>query len=170
MLNKNLLVVLAAAAMCLAIAPIATADEKAVVTTKSLSLDAALELAKAGLASCRKGGFQIAISVIDRGGNLQVTLRDRLAGPHTTDTAYRKAWTALSFRTNTTGLAGVTEKGRAWAIRNVTKALPLGGGVLIRDGDGVMLGAVGVSGAPGGKTDEACANAGIAAIEEKISF
>jgi len=80
-LNKNLLVVLAAAAMCLAIAPIATADEKAVVTTKSLSLDAALELAKAGLASCRKGGFQIAISVIDRGGNLQVTLRDRLAGP-----------------------------------------------------------------------------------------
>lgn len=169
MLNRTLLVILAVA-MSLSITSLATAEEKAVVTYKSLSVDTALELAKAGLESCRKAGFQIAISVIDRGGNLQVTLRDQLAGPHTTDTAYRKAWTAVSFRTNTSALAKVAEKGGAWAIRNVTKALPLGGGVPIRDGDGVMLGAVGVSGAPGGAMDEACGKAGIAAIEEKIAF
>jgi uncharacterized protein GlcG (DUF336 family) len=154
----------------LAINSAVMADDKAIVTSKSLSLETALELAQAGLKSCRDGGYQIAISVVDRGGNLQVTLRDRLAGPHTTDTAYRKAWTSVSFRTDTLALAKVTEQGEAWAIRNVTKALPLGGGVLIRDGDGVMLGAVGVSGAPAGSLDAACANAGIKAIEEKIAF
>ncbi|PLX32952.1 MAG: hypothetical protein C0605_17200, partial [Hyphomicrobiales bacterium] len=60
--------------------------------------------------------------------------------------------------------------GPAWAIRGVTNALPLGGGVLIRDGDGTMLGAVGVSGAPGGALDAGCARAGIALIEDKIAF
>jgi len=167
--NKNLLVILTAV-MSLSMISVSTAEEKAVVTYKSLKVDTALELAKAGLESCRKEGFQIAISVVDRGGNLQVTLRDQLAGPHTTDTAYRKAWTAVSFRTNTLSLSKTVEKGEAWAIRNVTKALPLGGGLLIRDGDGTLLGAVGVSGAPGGALDETCAKAGIAAIEEKIAF
>lgn len=148
----------------------ALAEDNAIVTSKSLSLEAALEVAQGALAACREQGFQIAVSVVDRGGNQQVSLRDRLAGPHTPDTSYRKAWTAVSFRTDTLGLAKMTEKGDAWAIRNVTKALPLGGGVLIRDGDGTMLGAVGVSGAPGGSIDEGCAKAGIAVIEEKIAF
>ena len=157
------------AAMVLSVSNL-SAEEKVTYTSKSLTVDTALELAKAGLEKCRKDGFQIAISVIDSGGNQQVSLRDRFAGSHTTDTAYRKAWTALSFRTDTLSLAKVTEKGGAWAIRNVTKALPLGGGILIRDGDGTVLGAVGVSGAPSGAVDVGCSKAGVAAIEDKIAF
>lgn len=158
-----------AAAALLSYAP-ANAEENAIVTSKSLTLEAALEVARGALAQCRQDGFQIAVAVVDRGGNLQVSLRDRLAGPHTSDTAYRKAWTSVSFRTDTTALARVAEKGPAWAIRGVTKALPLGGGVVIRDGDGTMLGAVGVSGAPGGAMDAKCGKAGIAVIEDKIAF
>ncbi|MGI9464420.1 MAG: heme-binding protein, partial [Aestuariivirgaceae bacterium] len=60
--------------------------------------------------------------------------------------------------------------GQAWAIRNVTGALPLGGGVRILAGDGDMVGAIGVSGAPSGSEDEACARVGIAAIAERIEF
>lgn len=148
----------------------AQAQTKALVTQKSLSPEIALELAQAALKACRAQGFQIAVSVVDRGGNLQVTLRDRFAGPHTTSVAYRKAWTALSFRTDTLALGKITEKGEAWAIRRVPKALPLGGGVPIREGAGGLVGAVGVSGAPSTKVDDECARKGIEAIADKIAF
>ncbi len=148
----------------------AAEEKKAVVAYKSLALETAQELAQAALEKCRAEGFQIAVSVVDRGGSLQVTLRDRFAGPHTPDTSYRKAWTALSFRTDTLELSKLTESGEAWAIRNVTRALPLGGGVQIREGDGNLIGAVGISGAPSGTNDDMCARAGIAAIAGKIEF
>ena len=94
----------------------ARADDEPLVTFKSLSPEVALEVAKAALQKCRAEGYQAAVSVVDRGGNLQVTLRDRFAGPHTPDTAYRKAWTALSFRTDTTELAKTAKDGPSWAM------------------------------------------------------
>jgi uncharacterized protein GlcG (DUF336 family) len=157
----------------LLLAPIAQgarAADMPLVTFKSLSPEIALEVAQGALKKCRADGYQIAVSVVDRGGNLQVTLRDRFAGPHTPSTSYRKAWTALSFRTKTSELAEITKDGPSWAIRGVTNALPLGGGVPIRAGDGALVGAVGVSGAPSGNADGSCAKAGIAAVEDKIAF
>ncbi len=168
---KNPLAIYIAAALLCPAGPAAQAEEdKATAAFESLTLETALEVAQATLSKCRSDGFQAAVSIVDRGGNLQVTLRDRFAGPHTTDTAYRKAWTALSFRTDTLELAKLTESGEGWAIRKVTGALPLGGGVQIRKGDGSLVGAVGVSGAPGPENDDKCARAGIAAIEDKIAF
>lgn len=158
--------IIAASAGTVAVA----AEGKATVTFRSLTLETALDLAEATLEACRGEGFQIAVSVVDRGGSLQVALRDRFAGPHTPDTSYRKAWTAISFRTDTLELSKLTESGEAWAIRNVNKALPLGGGVQIREGDGNLVGAVGVSGAPSGTNDDKCARAGIGAIADRISF
>ena len=146
------------------------AAQEAIVTFKSLATNVAVEAAQAALESCRAEGFQVAVSVVDRGGNLQATIRDRFAGPHTPDTAYRKAWTAVSFRTDTLELAALTENGEAWAIRNISNALPLGGGLQILAGDGSMLGAIGVSGAPSGSADKDCAQAGLDAIEDKIAF
>lgn len=169
-MKKLLTPLMLTAAGLVAIQTSARAEEAATFATKSLTLETALELAQATLAKCRAEGFQTAVSVVDRGGNLQVTLRDRFAGPHTPDTAYRKAWTAVSFRTDTLELGELTEKGESWAIRGVTKALPIGGGVMVRHGDGSLLGAIGVSGAPGPKNDVVCAEAGIEAISDKISF
>ena len=65
----------------------ATAGEGALVTFKVLNLETATELAQATLAECRKRGFQVAVTVVDRVGNVQVTLRDRFVGPHTPETA-----------------------------------------------------------------------------------
>jgi uncharacterized protein GlcG (DUF336 family) len=45
----------------------------------------------------------------------------------------------------------------------------IGGGLPI-DGGGTMVGAIGVSGAPGGANDDICAKAGIAAIEADLNF
>ena len=149
---------------------LACAEETNFTSFRVLKPELAMEAAQAAMSECRQRGYQIAVSVTDRFGIVQVTLRDQLAGPHTPDTSYRKAWTAVSFRSDTSALSKLTESGEAWAIRNVTGALPLGGGVRIVAGDGDMLGALGVSGAPSGLEDEACAKAGIAAISDRIEF
>ncbi len=148
----------------------ARTEETNFTTFRVLKPELAIKAAQGAMSACRDKGFQVAVSVTDRFGIVQVTLRDRLAGPHTPDTAYRKAWTAVSFRSDTLELSKSVETGNAWAIRNVTNALPLGGGVRIIAGDGDMVGAIGISGAPSGSEDEACANAGIAVIEDQIAF
>ena len=137
---------------------------------KSLTPAAALKVAKATLEACRSAGFQAAVAVVDRGGNMQVMLRDRFAGPHTPEVARRKAWTAVSFRTNTTQMSENTQAGeKASGVRHVVGALMLGGGVMIRAG-GTLVGAIGVSGAPGGQADEDCAVKGLASIQEDLDF
>ena len=153
----------------LALGP-SSAEDPAFASFRVLKPELALQAAQGAMTECRKRGYQVAVSVVDRFGILQVTLRDQLAGPHTTSTAFRKAWTAVSFRTETTELAKLTESGEAWAIRRVDNALPLGGGVRIMAGEGDMLGAIGVSGAPSGSEDDGCAKAGIAGISERIEF
>ena len=89
--------------------PVSAQD--ALVSFKLMSPDVALDLARATLADCRQRGYQVAVAVVDRFGVPQVMLRDRFAGPHTPDTAVGKAWTAVSFRTNTSDLVGSTQPG-----------------------------------------------------------
>ena len=145
--------------------------QDALVTFKSLSPELALELARAALAECRKRGYQVAVAVVDRFGVTQVMLRDRFAGPHTPATAAGKAWTAVSFRTNTTELVAASKRAarRKSGVRDLPGAVVLGGGLMIEAG-GSLVGAVGVSGGPGGDADDACAKAGIDAVRDKLDF
>ena len=144
--------------------------QDALVTYKSLSPEIAVDLARATLEECRKRGFQVAVAVVDRFGQTQVMIRDRFAGPHTPGTAAGKGWTAVSFRTNTTDLVGISQPGMPQAgLRDLPGAVILGGGVRV-EAAGVTVGAVGVSGAPGGDADDACAKAGIAAVQDKLDF
>jgi len=144
--------------------------QDALVTFKSLSPEVALDLARAALADCRKRGYQATVAVVDRFGVAQVMLRDRFAGPHTPSTAVGKAWTAVSFRTNTTELALASKEGTSQSgVRQLPGAVILGGGILIEAG-GALVGAVGVSGAPGGDADDACAKAGIEAVRDRLEF
>ncbi|MFG3597650.1 heme-binding protein [Bradyrhizobium sp. RDI18] len=146
------------------------AAQEAIVTYKSLSPEVALDLARATLADCRKRGFQVSVAVVDRFGVTQVLLRDRFAGPHTVSTASGKAWTAVSFRTSTTELVANSQPGTMQSgIRDLPGAVIIGGGVTV-EAAGSLVGAVGVSGAPGGDADEACAKAGIDAIRDKLDF
>jgi uncharacterized protein GlcG (DUF336 family) len=149
---------------------IAAAEEPALVSYQTLSPEVAQELAEATLQACRKAGFQVAVAVVDRAGVPQVMLRDRYAGAHTPDTATRKAWTAVSFRTNTLALADMTQAGKPQSgVREVTNVLMIGGGLPV-EAAGSQVAGVGVSGAPTGEDDEACARAGLAAIEAKLEL
>lgn len=150
-------------------APAAAAPE-ATFTVKSLTPETALKAAQAALKKCRADGFQVTVAVVDRSGTVQVLLRDRYAGAHTPDTATGKAWTAVSFRTNTTEMASETQPGKpSSGIRHLPRTVMIGGGMMI-EGGGAMLGGIGVSGAPGGAADEVCAKAGIAAIQSELEF
>ena len=145
-------------------------DEKVLTVSKSLTPEMALKVSKAALESCRKAGFQVAVSVVDSAGVVQVMLRDQLAGFSTPEGAIRKARTAINFRTSTSSLAeSIASNPEAGEIRNLPGILVLGGGVVIQAG-GSMVGAIGVAGAPGGEQDEKCANAGVDAIQETLDF
>lgn len=146
------------------------AQDAATYSVRHMTVDTALKAAQAALKTCRDNGWQVAVAVVDRGGAVQVILRDRYAGAHTPRTASGKAWTAVSFRTNTGALVDLTQPGKPQSgLRNLPRVVILGGGMMI-EGGGQMLGAIGVSGAPGGEADEACAKAGIAAIQESLEF
>lgn len=144
--------------------------QESLVTFKSLNPDVALEAAQAALESCRAESFQVAVAVVDRMGVTQVILRDRYAGPHTPDTAQRKAWTSVSFRTDTLSLADNTESHSPQSgARFIDQVLMIGGGVPVVV-SGSIVGGIGVSGAPSGKADHACAQAGIDAVFEKLEL
>jgi uncharacterized protein GlcG (DUF336 family) len=137
---------------------------------RHLTPETAQKAVAAALEDCRKRGYQVAVAVVDRSGVVQALMRDRFAGPHTPRTASGKAWTAVSFRTDTSELQKITQPGQPSAgIRNLPRVVAVGGGVLIQSG-GSIVGAIGVSGAPGGDQDELCAKAGIAAIRDEVEM
>jgi uncharacterized protein GlcG (DUF336 family) len=161
---------LAAAIALVALGPALANAQDATVAHKSLSPDAALDLARAALSDCQKRGYQVAVAVVDRSGVPQVMLRDRFAGPHTPPTATGKAWTAVTFRTSTTELDAISKPGTQQAgLRDLPNVVMIGGGLVI-EAAGSLLGGIGVSGAPGGDADEACAKVGIEAIRDKLDF
>jgi len=112
----------------------------------------------------------VAVAIVDRSGLVQVVVRDRFAGAHSPETATNKAWTAVSFRTNTTDLMKLTQPGQpSSGIRNLPRVVAVGGGVKIEAGGSIVAG-IGVSGAPGGDADDVCASAGIKAIADSLEF
>jgi uncharacterized protein GlcG (DUF336 family) len=159
------------AAVMLALSPGAFAqDSEALVTVKQVTTEVALKAAQAALSDCRERGFQVAVAVTDRFGNVQALLRDRFAGAHTVRVAQGKAWTAASFKIPTTELAKATVAGtEASGIRHVPGVMTIGGGLPIQAA-GSLVGAIGVSGAPGGSSDDDCAQAGIDAIDDDLNF
>ncbi|CAM5438447.1 hypothetical protein AFEL58S_02620 [Afipia felis] len=155
---------------CAAAVPSAARAEEATVTYKSLTPDVALEAAQAALKQCRTDGYQVSVVVVDRFGETQVLLRDRYAGLPANDTAKRKAWTTVGFRADTSQLATSIKNGTLDPrLADLPGVAMLGGGLKIETAD-TLLGAIGVSGAPGGEKDEKCARAGVDAIRDKIDF
>ena len=141
-----------------------------IINMRSIAPEAALRVARAALEHCAKQGYQIAVTVSDRAGHPLVMLRDRLAGPHTPEVATDKAYTALTFKLDTLTLARLTQPGQeASGIRQVARVVAIGGGRGIQAG-GSTIGAIGVSGAPGGEADDVCAKAGIASIADELEL
>jgi uncharacterized protein GlcG (DUF336 family) len=146
------------------------AAEPATYSIKVLTPETALKAAQAAMVKCRADGYQVSVAIVDRSGLVQAVLRDRFAGAHSPEGATNKAWTAVSFRTNTSDLMKVTQPGQpSSGIRHWPRVSAVGGGVKIEAGGSIVAG-IGVSGAPTGEADDVCANAGIKAIADTLEF
>ena len=144
------------------------AEDDAFVEFKVLKPEIAIKAAISAMNFCQDGGYQVGVSVVDRFGLTQAFIKSRYAGLHVQETATRKAWTSVSFRTPTLSLDESTQPGKeAFGIRFISTPLPLGGGVPI-EAEGSIVAGIGVSGAPGTDIDDECARAGIAAIEDDL--
>lgn len=140
-------------------------DEVSMVSTKRLSLPSALKVAQAAIDHCTEKGIQIGVTVVDREGIIQVTLRDTIASQITVPISHRKAYTAANFNSATSALdeRANSPVGRAPMILMSAGGLPI-------TVSGSLVGAVGVSGAPAGETDEECAQAGIDAVLDDLEM
>ncbi|WP_305821640.1 GlcG/HbpS family heme-binding protein [Massilia brevitalea] len=130
-----------------------------------LTLAAANRLASGAIEACRRQGRDIVVAVLDRGGNLVALQRADTVGPHNTEAARRKAYTALSTRSSTFELARKAAAPDARNLATLPELLLLGGGLPLL-AQGQPVGAIGVAGGGGAVNDDACARAAIAAVPE----
>src|SRR5438093_11260655 len=144
--------------------------QKMLASYPTLTTDAALRAAQAALGQCQKQGYTVAVAVTDRAGQPLALLRDNLASAHTPLTAINKAYTAVSFRTDTDELAATTQAGKpASGIRQLPQVVAVGGGLMVR-AKGSLVGAIAVSGAADGDADDAWGKAGRGTIQDGIQL
>ncbi|XGC79851.1 heme-binding protein [Bdellovibrio bacteriovorus] len=128
---------------------------------KNITMEGALIVAQAAVENCKTKGYAVAATVVDASGDVKVTLRNENAGPHTLDASRRKAYTSASAKQPTTAMLATSQTNpTAQNLGQIDGFLLLGGGIPIRI-DNVVVGAIGVGGAPGGPLDDQCAQAGI---------
>jgi uncharacterized protein GlcG (DUF336 family) len=133
-----------------------------------MGLDMARDIAQGAIDACRKEGYQVSVVVTDRSGDPLVVMRDVFVSKYMTQLAHGKA--------NAVVLSNSSSAEVRVNMARIRDELNLLEGVLLMEGglpirvEGSLIGAVGVSGAPGGDKDEACAQKGIDAVQERLDF
>jgi uncharacterized protein GlcG (DUF336 family) len=146
----------------------AMAGAQELPTQKLLPLALAQEAASAAVASCGAGGYRVSVAVVDADGVVRVTMRGDGAGAHTLNSAFRKAYTAATFGRPTSAWAdAIKNSPEVGSMEHIDNILMAGGGLPIRAGN-ALIGAIGNAGAPGFDKDEACAQAGIDKIKDRL--
>ncbi|MGV8934485.1 MAG: GlcG/HbpS family heme-binding protein [Gallionellaceae bacterium] len=152
--------------LCLSLNTFAAAPD--LLNVKQISLELARDIAMASVEACRKQGYSVSAVVLDRAGNLQASLRDTLAPRYTLEIAERKAGMVIMSGSD----SGEFREARADIrpeLNHVEGLIVMEGGLPIRSA-GSLVGAVGVSGAPGGDKDKGCAAAALKKMEERLEF
>jgi uncharacterized protein GlcG (DUF336 family) len=162
-----------ALALAFVASPVAV-HAQGLITTQKLSAQLANQLVGDSVANCAKNGYKVVAVVVDLEGVRQAVLRGDGAPIHSMDNAYYKAYSAASLtlarkEDSTKAVAERMAKAPATTVPqtplpNVTYAV---GGVTIMAGANA-IGAIGVSGAPGGQLDEDCARAALAKIKDRM--
>lgn len=134
---------------------------------KSISAAMAMSMAQTALETCKTNGFAVSVTVVGRAGEVLVQIRGDGAGPHTVENSFRKAYTSRTFRTSsgewTKNLANNPTRGPQF----LTNVIALAGALPIKVGE-ETIGAMGVSGAPGGEKDEVCVQAGLDKVADQL--
>lgn len=145
----------------------AAAGAVAPLTEKNVSMRMALAIIDGVLEQCAKDGYKVSVVIVSNDGVVRASLRGDGTAPHTMEFARRKAYTARTRNQTSLEFMKLTDNPASAYLRQIPDVVAVGGGVPIRVGN-VPIGAVGVSGAPGGEKDEVCANAGIAKVADQL--
>ncbi|HTJ56625.1 MAG TPA: heme-binding protein [Devosiaceae bacterium] len=131
----------------------------------TITLTHASTIIEAARAKGRELSFEpLTVVVLDGGGHIIAVQREDGSGILRFELAFGKAYGALGFGTGSRTLAGRAAKVPSFisaaSVAAEGRLIPAPGGVLVRDADGGIIGAVGISGDTG-DNDEICAVAGI---------
>jgi uncharacterized protein GlcG (DUF336 family) len=146
---------------------ITCASAQAVFTEKNVSMKMTQMIIDGTIEQCSKDGYKVSVVVVDNAGSVRGSLRGDGTSPATVEFARKKAYTARVRNQTSLEFMTFTDNPANAGLRQIPDVVAIGGGVPLRI-SGVAIGAVGVSGAPGGEKDEACAAAGIAKVAEYL--
>ena len=135
---------------------------------RQIGLELARDIAMASVEACRKDGYNVSAVVLDRAGNVQAALRDTLAARHTLEIAERKAGMSIMSGSDSGEFRAARSDIRP-ELNHIDGLIVMDGALPIRAA-GSLIGAVGVSGAPGGDMDRACAAAALQKVQERLEF
>ena len=142
------------------------ADEAMTVNVARITADTANTIAVNTIAACREKGIPVSVTVVDRNGIVQVQMRDTIAPPVSLSISQKKAYTAVMFN-----VKGSQLEGRAKGpLPTLGEGLAFMAGSTPITAGGKLYGAVGVSGAPDGMDDEACAIAGFKSVSDDLEM
>jgi len=130
------------------------------VARKDLSAAMAMTMAETAIATCKANGYAVSANVVGRNGEVIVVMRGDNTGPHTLENSMKKAYTARAQRRSSGDFGDSLKDNFTAGALHLTNITTARGGLPIKVGEDT-IGAIGVSGAPGGDKDEACAKAGI---------
>jgi uncharacterized protein GlcG (DUF336 family) len=134
---------------------------------KNVSMAMALAIIQGTLEQCTKDGYKVSVVIVDKAGNVAASVRGDGTNPHTMEFGRLKAYTSRTRGQTSLEFMKVTSDPANAYLKQIPNTVAVGGGVPIKVGNEV-IGAVGVSGAPGGEKDEVCANAGIAKVADAL--
>jgi uncharacterized protein GlcG (DUF336 family) len=147
---------------------VSQAHAQGLLQTHRISADLANQAVAAVVAKCASQGYAVTGALVDANGVQQALLRGNGAGPNTLNSAYAKAYTSVTFKTDTTAVVERSKTAPLFAnLFKLPHLLLLPGGIVIKVDDEVV-GAIGAAGAPGGDLDEACARAGLDKIKDQL--
>jgi len=146
----------------------AMAAQPDLLPVKQISLELARDIAMGAVEACRKDGYTVSAVVLDRAGNVQAALRDSLAARHTLEIAERKAGMSIMSGSDSSEFRAARGDIRP-ELNHIAGLIVMDGALPIRAA-GSLIGAIGVSGAPGGEKDAACAAAALKKLEERLEF
>jgi uncharacterized protein GlcG (DUF336 family) len=141
----------------------AHAADAALITTQKLPWQTAEKLASETVQICAAQGYSVTAAVVDPSGHQQVVIKGDTVPLQSLSVSYRKAYTAFSYgqafnKDSTSELIAAKLDGPTnGALNTVPEVLFIAGGVTLRRANRQVIGGLGVSGAPGGDKDEACA-------------
>src|SRR5580765_6179131 len=149
-----------------ATAALSTSAAAQLPTSKVLTMDVAEIIAQAAMARCRADGYKVTVLVVDSLNAPKAMLRDDGATASTTEVAKMKARATMLYN-RPSGPATPPPPGTVNPPATIPGTINAQGGVPIKVGE-ATIGAVAVSGAPGGDKDAACANAALAKVADRL--